>query len=50
MPVMIDFGLACMEDGKWTNDEKLAGKFVRVPIDRLSLTHRESDRWPEDLP
>jgi len=38
-----------MEDANWTNDEKLVGKFVRVPIDRLSLTHQESNRWPEDL-
>lgn len=49
MPVVIDFGLMCMEDANWTNDEKLVGKFVRVPIDRLSLTRHESDRWPEDL-
>jgi len=49
MPVVIDFGLLCMEDANWTNDEKLVGKFVRVPIDRLSLTHQESNRWPEDL-
>ncbi len=49
MPVVIDFGLMCMEDANWTNDEKLVGRFVCVPIDRLSLTHHESDRWPEDL-
>lgn len=49
MPVVIDFGLMCMEDANWTNDEKLVGRFVCVPIDRLSLTRQESDGWPEDL-
>jgi len=37
MPVVIDFGLVAMEDANWTNDETLIGKFVRVPIDRLTL-------------
>ena len=47
--VVMDFGLMCMEDANWTNDEKLVGRFVCVSIDRLSLTHHESDRWPEYL-
>ncbi len=49
MPVVIDFGLIQMEDANWTNDEGLVGKFVCVPIDRLSLTRYEDDRWPEEL-
>lgn len=49
MPVAIDFGLLQMEDANWTNDEGLVGKFVCVPIDRLSLTRSEDDRWPEEL-
>lgn len=49
MPVVIDFGLMRMEDANWTNDEKLVGRFVRVPIDRLTLRRREDDRWPADL-
>ena len=49
MPVVIDFGLIQMEDANWTNDEGLVGKFVCVPIDRLSLTREEEDRWPEEL-
>jgi len=49
MPVAIDFGLLQMEDANWTSDEGLVGKFVRVPIDRLSLMRREEDRWPEEL-
>ena len=48
-PVVIDFGLIQMEDANWTNDEGLVGKFVCVPIDRLSLTRHEDDRWPEEL-
>ena len=49
MPVVIDFGLMKMEDSNWTNDEKLVGKFVRVPIDRLSLTREDPERWPAEL-
>jgi hypothetical protein len=41
MPVVIDFGLLAMEDANWTNDEKLIGRFVRVSIDRLTLTRAE---------
>jgi len=26
-----------MEDANWTNDETLIGRYVRVPIDRLTL-------------
>ncbi|MGB2823359.1 MAG: hypothetical protein WBF17_20420 [Phycisphaerae bacterium] len=43
MPVAIDFGLLTMEDANWTNDEDLIGRFVRVPIDRLSITRRIED-------
>ena len=43
MPVVIDFGLLTMEDANWTNDEDLIGRFVRVPIDRLSITRRMED-------
>ena len=40
MPVVIDFGLLAMEDANWTTEEGLVGKFVRIPIDRLSMTRR----------
>jgi hypothetical protein len=46
MPVVIDFGLLVMEDANWTNDERLVGKFVRVPIDRLSIRRAVEPDWP----
>ena len=49
MPVIIDFALVVMEDANWTNDEKLVGKFVEVPIDRLSIARRGDDDWPAGL-
>ena len=48
MPVVIDFGLLQMEDANWTSDEMLVGRFVRVPIDRLSIRRAGEDDWPED--
>ena len=39
MPVVVDFGLIRMEDANWTNDESLLGRFVRIPIDRLEISH-----------
>ena len=47
MPVEIDFGLLTMADANWSTDEKLIGKFVRVPIDRLSITRAAKPDWPE---
>ena len=47
MPVVIDFGLLTMEDANWTTDEALVGRFVRVPIDRLSIARRVEDDWPD---
>jgi len=49
MPVVIDFGLLTMADANWTTDEALVGRFVRVAIDRLSITHRVPDDWPESM-
>jgi hypothetical protein len=37
MPVVIHFGLLKMEDPNWSTDERLVGKFVCVPIDRLEI-------------
>ena len=48
MPVVVDFGLLTMEDANWTNDERLVGRFVRIPIDRLSITRAAQPDWPED--
>ena len=45
MPVAIDFGLVRMEDANWTTDEKLVGRFVRIPIDRLSITRQTEEDW-----
>lgn len=47
MPVLIDFGLFAMEDANWTNDEKLIGQFVRVPIDRLAITREDGEALNE---
>jgi hypothetical protein len=49
MPVVIDFGLLVMEDANWTNDEKLIGRYVSVPIDRLCITRACDDDWPDEL-
>jgi hypothetical protein len=46
MPVLIDFGLLTMEDPNWSTDEHLVGRFVRVAIDRLSLTRAAPPDWP----
>lgn len=48
MPVVIDFGLLQMEDANWSHDESLVGQFVRVQIDRLSITRALVEDWPED--
>lgn len=48
MPVLIDFGLLTMEDPNWSTDERLVGRFVRVAIDRLSLTRSAPPDWPKD--
>ena len=45
MPVTIDFGLLTMEDANWSSDEQLVGAYVRVPIDRLSITRRLAEDW-----
>ncbi len=45
MPVVIDFGLLQMEDANWTNDEGLVGRYVRIPIDRLSIVR--DHEWEE---
>ncbi len=49
MPVVIDFGLLQMEDSTWTNDERLVGQFVEIPIDKLEILPEGSSDWPEDL-
>ena len=48
MPVLIDFGLLTMEDPNWSTDERLVGRFVRVAIDRLSLTRAIPPDWPQN--
>ena len=50
MPVVIDFGLLCMEDANWTNEEQLVGQFVRVEIDRLSLVRAAPDELEDVEP
>ncbi len=37
MPVVVHFGLLRMEDPNWSTDERLVGRYVCVPIDRLEL-------------
>jgi len=49
MPVVIDFGLLRMEDATWSTDERLVGRHVRIPIDRLELHNAAEDDWPEEL-
>jgi hypothetical protein len=43
MPVVIHFGLLRMEDPNWSTDDRLVGKFVRVPIDRLEVVPDEEE-------
>jgi len=38
LPVMVDFGLLVMEDPHWTYEERMAGRYVRIPIDRLEIS------------
>ncbi len=49
LPVLIDFGLLCMDDPEWTTDESLVGRFVRVPIDRLEIVPARRADWPEHV-
>ena len=49
MPVTIDFGMIQLEDPNWSDDERLAGKYVKVPIDRLDLSIDDGKQWPEEL-
>ena len=49
MPVTIDFGMLELEDPNWSDDENLAGKYVKVSIDRLDLSVDDSRQWPEEL-
>jgi len=48
MPVVIDFGLMRMEDANWSSDERLVGRYVRVPIDRLEISRANEADWPKD--
>jgi hypothetical protein len=48
MPVVIDFGLLCMEDPHWTTDEELVGSYVKVAIDRLEIGPPASADWPSE--
>jgi hypothetical protein len=42
MPVLIDFDVLTMEDPNWSNDNTLIGRYVSVPIDRLTMTKGEA--------
>lgn len=43
MPVTIDFDVLTMEDPNWSNDDSLIGRYVCVPIDRLTMTRGENE-------
>lgn len=47
MPVVVDFGMMRMEDANWTSDERLVGKYVRIPIDRLEVSPAVKADWPK---
>ena len=49
MPVTIDFGMLELEDPNWSDDKNLAGKYVKVSIDRLDLNVDDGKHWPEGL-
>jgi len=49
MPVVIDFGLLRMECPHWSTEEKLVGRYVRVPIDRLELRAAHVPDWPREM-
>lgn len=49
MPAVIDFGVARMEAGDWTNDDSLVGAFVRVQIDRLEIRPEHEADWPQSM-
>ena len=49
MPVTIDFGMLELEDPNWSDDKNLAGKYVKVSIDRLDLSVDDGKHWPEGL-
>ncbi|MDP6046324.1 MAG: hypothetical protein QGG25_11995 [Phycisphaerae bacterium] len=49
MPVTIDYGMIQLEDPNWSDDEALAGKYVKVMIDRLDLNIDDGKQWPEEL-
>ena len=49
MPVVVDFGLVEMEDARWTSDEQLVGRYVRVPIDQLEIHRAHEPDWPEHV-
>jgi len=46
LPVLVDYGLLTMEDANWTTDERLVGRFVRVPIDRLEIVPAHEPDFP----
>jgi SAM-dependent methyltransferase len=53
-PMVVDFGIARLEIGPHTRDERWIGEFVKIKIDRLSLFSSDQDpqgtrggqRWP----
>ena len=49
MPVVIDFGVLELEAPNWCDDERLAGRYVKVSVDRLDLSIDDGKQWPEDL-
>ena len=49
MPVTIDFGMLELEDPNWSDDKNLAGKYVKVSIDRLDLNIDDGKQWPDEL-
>lgn len=49
MPVTIDFGMIQLEDPNWSDDESLAGEYVKVMIDRLDMSIDDGEQWPEEL-
>ncbi|MCP4375130.1 MAG: hypothetical protein GY794_02965 [bacterium] len=49
MPVTIDFGMLTLEDPNWSDDKDLAGKYVKVSIDRLDLSIDDGKQWPDEL-
>lgn len=42
-PMIVDFGMVQLEVGPHTRDQRCVGEFVKIKIDRLSLSLSDDD-------